>query len=160
VQVGADGSATNLRVCSRTTSAVVVRCARQLGWIDPEHRVITTAEQQHRPHAGDAQQIITHIELRVVAQVQRVTAVVWTDQMRTTMVRFGLLFGGDADLAFVSQQQGPVDTVLHCQPLPGLVPILKERPSASWRRRPWLRVKVQHVFNTVDLLFQGRCDCF
>ena len=38
------------------------------------HRVVAAAEHDDRTHAGDAQQLVAHVERRVVAQVQRIVA--------------------------------------------------------------------------------------
>jgi hypothetical protein len=80
--------------CSRmaVTTSPAVMLRGELLRVEPDaHRVVARAEQQHRAHAGDAQQVVAHVE-RVVAQVERVVASCPGETMCTTMVRLGDCF--------------------------------------------------------------------
>jgi hypothetical protein len=143
-----------------TTSPVVMLREASLAGVEPDaHGVVAGAEQDDRAHAGNPEQLVAHVQLAIVAQVEGVAAVVGADQVHDHgQVRTRLL-GRDADLPNDLRQarQGPVDAVLHRRfghfGIGADLERDRQRHGAVGGR---LRVEVQEVFDAVDLLLERR----
>ena len=110
---------------------------------------------------GNAQQLVADVELAVVAQVERVAAVVGADEVDDHRQVRARLLGRHADLAHDvgNARQRAVDAVLHrgLGDL-GIGADLErdgERQAAVGAR---LRIEVQQVLDAVDLLLERRRD--
>ncbi len=149
--------------CSRIaaiTSLAGDAARGELARVEPDaHRIVAGAEQDHRAHAGNAQQLVADVELAVVAQVERVAAVVGAHQVNHHRQVRARLLGRDADLADDVRQprQRPVDPVLHR----GLGDLgvgadlegHRQRQAAVGAR---LRIEIEQVLDAVDLLLERR----
>jgi hypothetical protein len=132
----------------------------QLLRVQPDaHRIVASAEGLHRAHAGHAQQVVTHIERAVVAQVEGVAGVVRADQVDHHGQVGAALLRRHADLAHdVGQaRQGAVDAVLHRR-LGGLgvgADLERDR-QAHAAVAGGLALEVEDVLEAVDLLLERR----
>ena len=137
---------------------------RQAIRIEPHpHAVFAAAEHLHLADTGDAPQLVAHLELREVRQVEHVVAVVRRDQVHDHQQVGRRLLGGHADALHFGRQprQRLGDTVLHLHL--GVVEVGAERERHGQRHRAVgrrLRGHVEHALDAVELLLERRRDGF
>ncbi len=125
------------------------------------HGVVAAAEQLRLAHAGDARQLVAHVQAGVVAQVESVVAVVRRDQVHHHQKGRRLLLGGHALAAHRLGQarQGLADPVLH--PHRGLLGVGAGAEGDGHLQHPvgtGDRLVVHHPFDTGDRLLERRGD--
>jgi hypothetical protein len=129
---------------------------RQLVGIQPHaHAVLAGAEHLHRADAGNARQLVLHLQVREVREVEHVVAIVRRHEMRHEQEVRRRLFGGDADALHVQRQprQRLRHPVLHLHLRD--VEIGAERERHRQRHAAVggrLREHVEQVLDAVDLL--------
>ncbi len=132
----------------------------ELGGVKPDaHGVVARTKQDDRAHARYAQQVVAHIELAVVAQIERITAVVRAHQVNHHGQVGAALFGGQADLAHDLGQAGQraVDAVLHRGFSGfGAGADLEGDGECHGAIGGGLRIEIQQVLDATDLLLQRR----
>jgi hypothetical protein len=133
---------------------------RDLLRVEPDaHGVVAAAEDLHLAHAFDARERVLHVQHRVVAQVVDVVAVVRRDEVDHHRQVGRALDGRDAEPAhFLGQARlGLRDAVLH--ELLRLVGVGAQAERDGQREHAvggCLAAHVEHAFDAVDLLLDGR----
>ena len=123
------------------------------------HRVLAGAENLDLADAGQARQLILHLQRGVVAHIQRVVLTVWRKQMHHQRQRGRLLLGGNAQTPHVLRQTrfGLRDAVLHLN-----LRLIRVSPRTEGHGGHQHAVRardgfhVHHVLDAVDRLFQRR----
>ena len=128
--------------------------------IQPDaHRVFAGAKYLDLADAGQARQLILHLQRGVVAHIQRVVLTVWRKQMHHQGQRRGLFLGGDPQTAHVLRQTrlGLRDPVLHLNLR--LIRVGTRAEGHGGHQHAvgaGDRFHVHHVFNAVDRFLQRR----